>query len=155
MVRFLTLASLTSSPKHPEPFFDVYVWNQSFRQMNGAPQGLGVCRHASAQVIQAGMQRALWISGNDKLTSYMDKPTMTPAGLYGFISGMKPCLQLTVPGSLPQPDWAVAVQPSNSTINGLADHLASCQYKPFGRLPFLTKGKPWMLEYRERLLKGL
>ena len=49
MVSFLTLASLTSSPNHPEPYFDVYVWNQSFRQMNGAPQGLGVCRHASAQ----------------------------------------------------------------------------------------------------------
>ena len=72
----------------------------------------------------------------NKLTSYMDKPTMTPAGLYGFISGMKPCLQLTVPGSLRQPDGAVAAQPSNSTINGLAEHLVSCQHRPFGRLRF-------------------
>ena len=39
-------------PDPPEPIFDIYVWNQGFTQMNDAPQGLGVCRHASAQVIQ-------------------------------------------------------------------------------------------------------
>ena len=73
---FLDLGLLNADlPDPPEPIFDIHVWNQGFTQMNGAPQGLGVCRHASAQVIQAGMQRALWISGNDKLTSYMDKPT--------------------------------------------------------------------------------
>ena len=38
-------------PDPPEPIFDIHIWNQDFAQMNDAPK-LGVCRHASAQVIR-------------------------------------------------------------------------------------------------------
>ena len=62
--------------------------------------------------------------------------------------GMEPCLQLTMPGSLRQPDWAVAVQPSNSTINGLADHFGVMSVQAVRPAAVLTKGKPWKLRWK-------